>query len=236
MPSARPQGDVIEQRPPAPATLACDATIELIVSDGSLVIVPNVTQMPVASARTRIADADLVVDAFDQDSDATPGDVLTQQPVAGSEVPRRTSVRLAVAMGLVVPAVTGLSLIEAMQQLKPFRVSPARVDSEEPEDEVTWQQPLAGTRAAAGSEVTLRVSQGPFLPTWALWAVLAGALLLGTAAVAKALPHLIKASVRVDTDAESAVSTDASTEGPPIRIDAHLERGVSRARFPGATA
>ena len=157
-------------------------------------------------------------------------------PVAGSEVPRGSTVRIAVASGLVVPDVTRLGLVEAMQRLQAFRVVPSRIKSDFDKDTVASQSPLGGSRAAAGSPVSIGVSLGPWVPQWLLWLAMAALLACAVAVLRHVLPKLVHASARVDLDGSANAETDVASEGPNLQIDAHLERGRSRVLFTGDPA
>ncbi len=233
VPSAKPLDEVLTQAPTPPALLACDAIVQLELSDGSLVVVPAVTGMPFQQARASVTDHELAAEADDEESDRSPGDVLAQEPAAGREVPRGTTVRLAVATGLVVPDVTGMDLIEAMQLLGAFRVVPARVDDDAPKDLITSQSPPAGTRAARGSELRLSISEGPFPPGWMKLLAALAAAALAALGIRKAVPHWIEASARIDADSMHASATEPADTGPSLQLDAHLERLRSRVQLPG---
>jgi hypothetical protein len=127
-----------------------------------------------------------------------------------------------------------MDLIEAMQVLGAFRVVPARVDDDAPEDTVTAQSPPAGTRAARGSELRLSISEGPFPPGWLTLLAALAAAALAALGIRKAVPHWIEASARIDTDSMHGSATEPADSGPSLRLDAHLEHLRSRAELPGA--
>jgi beta-lactam-binding protein with PASTA domain len=236
VPSTRPEGEVLQQRPESPGQVRCGDELELTLSDGTLVVVPAVAALPVERARSLIDGADLVVEAADADSDRAPGEVLQQSPEAGTEVPRGSTVRIAIATGLIVPDVTGLGLITALQRLQAFQVVPTVVESDLDKDVVSSQSPLGGTRAAAGSRVALDISAGPWLPAWLAWLLVAALLVLAAAAVRYLLPKLVRVSARLDADGSARTESEAVAEGPSLRVDARLERGTTRVLFPGEVA
>lgn len=236
VPSSRPEGEVLQQQPDAPAQLRCGSALEVTVSDGSLVVVPAVTTLTVERARDLIESTTLMADATDADSDRSPGEVLEQSPAAGSEVPRGSTVRIAVASGLFVPDVTGLGLAAALQPLQAFQVVPTMIESDLDKDIVASQSPVGGSRAAAGSRVTLDVSAGPWPPPWHLWLVIATLLALAAVALRYLLPRLVHASARLDADGSVRTGSPVVAEGPSLRVDARLDRGSSRVLFPGEAA
>jgi beta-lactam-binding protein with PASTA domain len=236
VPSTRPEGEVLQQRPDAPAQLRCGDELELTLSDGTLVTVPAVAALPVERARALIDAADLVVDAANAESDRAPGEVLEQSPEAGTEVPRGSTVQIAVATGLIVPDVTGLGLVTALQRLQAFKAVPTVVESDLDQDVVSSQSPLGGTRAAAGSRVALDVSAGPWLPAWLAWLLVIALLAAAAAAVRYLLPRLVHVRARLDTDGNARTASPDVAEGPSLQVDAHLERGSCRVLFPGEAA
>jgi hypothetical protein len=86
--------------------------------------------------------------------------VAAQDPAPGSTAKRHSAVKLRVSGGVNVPDVAGRQVGDARAALQRFNVSTDTVESEQPEGEVLAQTPVAGTRAAAQSRVTLRVSDG----------------------------------------------------------------------------
>jgi serine/threonine-protein kinase len=100
------------------------------------------------------------------DSDAPAGTVVDQQPAAGGEAPRGTTVTLSVSRGPTesqVPNVDGLSEEDAVNTLESagFAVEVQREETDDPNLNgfVLRQDPEAGTRAPQGSTVTIVVGQ-----------------------------------------------------------------------------
>ena len=61
------------------------------------VVVPEVTSLPLAEARRAIADAGLLLQTRRKVAELTPGEVLSQDPTAGTRVDRGSTVNLIVA-------------------------------------------------------------------------------------------------------------------------------------------
>jgi beta-lactam-binding protein with PASTA domain len=160
VPSFRTVGEVIDQDPRAPAQRPAGSVVVIDVSDGSRVLVPRVSGRSEADARARLATNDLVAEMVPQESDRTPGLVVSQEPQEGSAVDRRSRVRLIVSTGLALPKGVGESLDEARRRLVGFEVDVAEVASAELKGTVVEQEPAAASRVAAGARVRLGVSDG----------------------------------------------------------------------------
>ena len=158
--SVRPEGEVTDQDPRAPATRKRGATVRIVVSDGSLVEVPDVTQLALGEARRRLdaVGAGFSVTTTTLEDAAAPDTVVGQSPPAKAVVKRGSGVALQISLGLAVPSVVGLQLPEARSQLAPFEVSSAYVADVAPRDRVLAQDPAPPARLAGRARVALRVS------------------------------------------------------------------------------
>jgi serine/threonine-protein kinase len=90
-------------------------------------------------------------------------------PVAGTSRPEGSRITLQISSGprtKKVPSLVGIERASAQNQLTDagFKVSIIKVDSDQPEDTVTAQDPAAGTAVDEGSTVTLSVSNGKLQP------------------------------------------------------------------------
>jgi serine/threonine-protein kinase len=101
------------------------------------------------------------------DPDVPEGDVISQDPEAGTEAPEGSTVELTVSSGpdqVTIPQLTGFSYQEAKQLLESDKYGlQVRKDAQEssaPENEVINSNPPGGTDVDRGSTVTLLVSQG----------------------------------------------------------------------------
>jgi serine/threonine-protein kinase len=91
-----PAGSVLRQVPAAGGTVARGSAVRLVVSQGPpLVAVPDVVGRQAAQARQLLREQGLDADV-DRFLGGLFGAVSSQQPAAGSLVPRGTSVRLTV--------------------------------------------------------------------------------------------------------------------------------------------
>jgi N-acetylmuramoyl-L-alanine amidase len=133
----------------------------------SLVSVPAVTGLDLASARTRIEAQGLRMQRGDRRfSPTVPVDgVIEQSPVAGTKVPRGTAVVLVVSAGteaFTLPDVIGLKVGVARQALESrgLVVQTEVVPSNRETDTVVAQSPAAGVTVSSSDVVQLSISSG----------------------------------------------------------------------------
>jgi len=144
------------------------------------VVVPDVVGIRRAGAVQRLLNVGLTVDyRSDIQVDARPGDVVTQDPAAGTIAARGTLVRLTVSAApstvksplfpeyagdeRAVPDVIGWSQSPGTNQLESagFRVSVSEGYSDTfPPDTIMHQRPSGGTTLTIGSTVAIVVSRG----------------------------------------------------------------------------
>ena len=165
-PNEAAQGIVFRQSP-APATEQDEGSqVQLLVSKGpSDVTVPNAVGVTETEARDRLATAGLTTNVVQVFSSSEIGDVVAQDPAAGSSVAKGSAVRLNVSKGSAlvdVPSVVGTSQADATAQVKAagLGVNVVSVPSDEPAGTVVAQNPTGG-QANRGSNVRLNVSSGP---------------------------------------------------------------------------
>ena len=163
--STEADGVVLSQAPAAGRAVAPGTAVQLRVSDGSLVVVPALVGATAATAAERLEAASLRAEAEARESDAPPGQVLAQEPSAGSTVRRGSSVRFwrAAAARVTVPDLAGLTQAEAIERLGTALPAEARtIDSTEvPEGRIAAQDPAPRTLVDAGTTVRVDVSRGP---------------------------------------------------------------------------
>lgn len=202
--SARPQGEVTDQDPRPPARRPLRAQIKVLVSDGSLSVVPQVRQLALDAARRRLQDENRRLEAYvtQREDDAAPGVVLEQDPIAGREVRRGSTVRLVVSTGLPVPDVTGQPIDEAERQLVRFTVERTEIESIETRGRVLEQDPKPPARGAAGMRVALRLSDGSLV----------------------AVPNVHAQTLAAARRALQSVGLTATIESGPDRDDATVTR------------
>jgi beta-lactam-binding protein with PASTA domain len=164
-----PVGDVISQNPAAGTSVAPGSAVAFVVSLGPPVTVPNVVGLPQAAAQTAITDASLTVGAVTLAASETvpAGNVISQNPVAGTSVAPGSAVALVVSLGppVTVPNVVGLPQAAAQTAITDASLTVGAVthaaSDTVPAGNVISQNPAAGTSVAPGSAVALVISLGP---------------------------------------------------------------------------
>jgi beta-lactam-binding protein with PASTA domain/predicted Ser/Thr protein kinase len=153
--------------PEAGRVLGRGKSITLLISTGAKrVSVPSVVGEQQDVADTRIRDAGLIPDFENRDSNAPAGQVIAQDPAAGSTVGKHTAVTVVVSNGpapAVVPNVVGLSQDAAKGDLKAagLKVRIVKRSTTDPNEDgqVLDQAPSAGTRLSPGEFVTVFVGK-----------------------------------------------------------------------------
>ena len=170
--ASEPGGTVLAQSPMAPATVPAGAPVTLVLSDGSLVRVPSVTQLNINDARQRLQNGpDLKAQPVVVTSEQRVGTVIAQEPSEGTLVKRGGIVRLQVSAGqegpevIDVPNVVGLQFDRARSRLTRFVVErtdrPRTERSSAPEGQVVDQSLRPPARAPVGSVIVLGVASAP---------------------------------------------------------------------------
>lgn len=166
--SSRPRGEVLDQKP-RDTEVPRGSTVELTMSDGSLVAVPAVRRMPASRALEVLKESGLAGEEIPREWHAAPGTVIDQDPDAGHEVARGSRVRLTVASArpapqpaplVWVPNYIGRPADIARRELaRELHLSVRTVarPSGVARDEVIDQSPVE-TRVPTGTMVTLYVS------------------------------------------------------------------------------
>ncbi|MCX2967635.1 MULTISPECIES: Stk1 family PASTA domain-containing Ser/Thr kinase [Streptomyces] len=155
------RGAVIGTDPPAGTERRPGTGVELTVSKGRPVDVPDVTGADRGDARTVLEEAGVEVRVADErvHSDQEPGTVVSQSPAAGETVARGDTVTLTLSKGpemVTVPDVVGQDEESAVEALRAagFEVTVRRIFIT---GEVFNQSVDGGGRAPKGSEVTVWV-------------------------------------------------------------------------------
>ena len=96
-----PAGDVISQNPVAGASVAENSAVNIVVSTGPPVTVPDVVGLTEAVATTTITGANLVLGTvtFQPSTTVAAGNVISQNPVDGTSVEANSSVDIVVSTG-----------------------------------------------------------------------------------------------------------------------------------------
>jgi serine/threonine-protein kinase len=139
--------------------------VQLFVSSGpEQVAVPDVTGLSRDSAEDLIGEAGLEPAVEEQESEEPEDDVISQNPAAGTEVDRGSTVTITVSTGIEtvsVPNVVGLGGREARQQLRAADLVPTvqEVDVTDPSQDgvVVDQRPVAGIELETGRQVVIMV-------------------------------------------------------------------------------
>jgi beta-lactam-binding protein with PASTA domain len=139
--------------------------IQLFISSGpELVAVPTVIGLSRDSAEAQISDAGLVPAVQEAESEEPEGEVISQDPSAGTELRLGSTVTITVSTGIeqvVVPDVVGIGAGDAERQLRAEGLVPVRREMEvaEPsqDGQVIDQRPAAGVEVEEGREVVIVV-------------------------------------------------------------------------------
>jgi beta-lactam-binding protein with PASTA domain len=128
------------------------------------VVVPNVIGQSQSAAVERLKGQGLVARVVTKPSDAPAGKVFAEEPGAGTQVARRSSVTLSVSAANVIaaPNVVGNTAAAATAELRAqgLAVRTSSVASSKPRGTVLSQSPAAGAKVAKGSTVVIRISRG----------------------------------------------------------------------------
>jgi beta-lactam-binding protein with PASTA domain len=171
-------GDVISQSPVAGTLLAAGAAVNLVVSTGPATIsVPDVVELPQATAESTITSASLTVGVITTDFSDTvsAGAVISQDPVAGTSVGIGSIVNLVISDGpqpalAIVPDVYLDTQAQAEAAIVgnfltvgtiTYAYSPVFPLTEVPTGSVLDQNPSGGALVLQGDAVDLVISLGP---------------------------------------------------------------------------
>ena len=162
-------GTVTAQDPAKGQKVDEGAKVDLVVAiKSNLVAVPDVTGMSRDEAIQALARVQLKVATTEAPSDKVPkGDVVSQSPKAGQQVPVDTEVGIVVSTGpaqVSVPDVTGVDVATAISNLDKVGLLAKPIDTYSPTipvGQVTSQAPPAGTLVAPGTTIEMLVCAGP---------------------------------------------------------------------------
>jgi beta-lactam-binding protein with PASTA domain len=166
----KPAGVVFGQNPAANTDADEGSSVRVLASSGpSASTVPNAVGLRQSEARSQLVDKGFTVTTAQVFSDQPSGEVVAQDPAAGTKVAPGTRVRLNVSKGsgqVDVPSQIGNTLDDAQADLvaQGFKTAVTRVASDQPVDTVVAQSPSGGT-ARKGATVRLSVSEGPSADT-----------------------------------------------------------------------
>jgi serine/threonine-protein kinase len=158
------KGFAIRTFPKEGASVTKGTRVRLLVSQGpEQVSVPDVTGLSRDSAESRLRAAHLTAEVDEQDSEDVPeGDVISQSPTAGSDVPRNSTVTITVSTGkpkVTVPDVVGMKEGKANSALSRAGLKPVHEEREvtDPTQDgvVIEQRPGSGSDVDKGSDVII---------------------------------------------------------------------------------
>ena len=167
-------GSVISENPAAGTQVNTGTAVNLVVSSGpnvTQVAVPNVVGQTQTAATTAIQAAGLVIGTVTTASSSTvaAGSVISENPVAGTQVNTGTAVNLVVSSGpnvtqVAVPNVVGQTQASATSAIQSVGLVVGTVttasSSTVAAGSVISENPVAGTQVNTGSSVSLVVSSG----------------------------------------------------------------------------
>ena len=255
-----PRGEIVTQRPDPGTRVAARSPVEIEISDGSRVLVPELKTKSLAEARAALEQVELVANPEPKEGVLESDTVASQDPAAGVEASRGDAVRVVVSTGIELPNVVGTPVVEATQRLAGFTVTTKDVPGQQPKGQVVKQEPAAGTRVAADASVGLEVSDGLLTPPtprddvtgpvddrkkeeeptdgipW-LW-ILGGLAALGAGVplvrgIRKMIRPPMSYRARFETELDSVRIGEVTADGAGIRIAARFEFGESTVRFDG---
>ena len=159
------KGIAIRTVPAAGEEVERGERVQLFVSSGpEQVEVPDVTGLSRDSAEDLLSEAGFEVAVKQSESEEPEDDVISQDPAAGTEVDRGTTVTITVSTGIEtvsVPNVVGLSRRDAIAQLRDvgLTASPREVDVTDASQDgvVIDQRPSAGIEIEKGKSVVIMV-------------------------------------------------------------------------------
>ena len=160
-------GLVYAQNPVAGRRIAKGQPVTIWVSTGPpRSTVPDLRGKQETDAVAALTQLHLRPDIHNVPSDKAAGEVLAQDPPAGTKLQVGKRVRINVSKGpqpIAVPSVINLPIEQASSTLQAagFQVTTRFVDNNQPANTVIDQSPSAGGSAAKNSIVSLTVSKGP---------------------------------------------------------------------------
>ncbi|MGH8547581.1 MAG: putative Ig domain-containing protein [Methylococcales bacterium] len=165
-----PAGQVLSQNPAAGVPVPKGSAVDLVISSGPpLIAAPNVVGLSQNAAQAALLAANLTAGTVSTaSSNSVPaGNVISQNPPAGTAVVQGTSVDLVVSSGparVAIPNVVGLSQGAAQSALLAAQLTVGTIttlsSNSVPAGQVISQNPPAGMLVTAGTAVDLVVSSG----------------------------------------------------------------------------
>jgi len=156
-------GVVISQNPVG-GTIA--SSVDITVSSGPMITIPNVVGMTKANAQAAILASNLTVGTFTiaTSNNVQPGAVISQSPAAGTSVAANTAVSMVITPTTTVPNIVGMTETDAEAAILASGVtvgSVTKVSSDTVASGVVISQNPVGGIAASSVDIT--VSSGPMI-------------------------------------------------------------------------
>ena len=168
-----PQGLVLEQDPPADRQVEAGSAVDLVFSSGPRTVpVPSITGMTLGDAEAALQAAGLILgETTEQNNQEVPeGQIISQDPVAGEEVPEESPVNVVVSGGpsvVIVPDVTCRTYASAKAELQGLGLDPQLGDPVLPRPEcpslvnVAQQDTPPGSAVPPGTVIFLHQGTPP---------------------------------------------------------------------------
>lgn len=168
------EGLIIRQTPEGNEVTKPGRKVFLIISGGKeIATVPDLRGKSLRDAKMILLKSNMAVGniSYAYTDSASNGTVYQQQPGAGQKTSASTQVSLVISQGpmigrVAVPALSGMSLSEAISKLKEVKLELGQVSYQtgSPENLVTDQYPPAGDLITEGSSVDVFVNRGGTSP------------------------------------------------------------------------
>ncbi|KUM79936.1 Stk1 family PASTA domain-containing Ser/Thr kinase [Streptomyces curacoi] len=163
----QPKGKICDQDPDAPTKVDKGSTVNIVVSTGApKETVPDVEGLTFEKAKAELEDKGFEVDQKAQESDRTPGIVISQDPKGDTEQEKGSTITLTVAKEKeksTVPDVLGKSCDEAKAQMTANNLvgNCVEVETQDPNQvgKVISTSPEAGSQAEKNSTVTIQIGK-----------------------------------------------------------------------------
>lgn len=165
-------GKISKQTPEAGEKVSKHTKVEVVVSSGlvgSKKAIPDVSGMSETEAQNELEDAGFkVTSSFQYDDSVESGKVISTTPVAGTKAEKGSTVTMLVSQGSdkkTVPDVRGMADATAQSTIKSygFNVGTVTYDYSDSVEKgmVISQTVEPGTKASAGTSISITVSNGP---------------------------------------------------------------------------
>ncbi|MGW3911911.1 Stk1 family PASTA domain-containing Ser/Thr kinase [Streptomyces sp. NPDC005070] len=162
-----PKGNICSQDPALGSTVKKGDTINVVVSTGApKVAVPDVTGLTFEKAKAQLEGKGFTVEKKTEESDQTPGVVISQDPNGDTDAEKKSTVTLTVAAEKkqsVVPDVSGKSCDEAKAQMTANNLVGQCVDTDTDDQnlvgKVIQTTPTANTQADPNSTVQIQIGK-----------------------------------------------------------------------------